>query len=278
MYQTLSRSICSVVLMCLSACATPEPTVPEPQKPSMPYYTSSDVLRPVYYAQISLDLYEKQLALTELEKAKKRLPWFDRKGSGQSDLLAELTYLSHGTLSKLYIPSVRGVNRYRETRAALQRLKESDIQPLEFRLVSFKRSAATAKLERAISAAIQVLKKQDIDDVSRATIMASREVEAFFSPLAIAGYDGDAENRLEFYVMAAELLLEYAAYQPARDALKQAEKAYTELQIQPGKSTIIKPYTLRLKQIERTIKQQDPSLLNRLGRRLDQLVNGETEE
>ena len=260
----------------LFACEQKAPP-PPPASPA-PRYTNADTLTELYTAKIHLDLYEKDKALESVNRARKRLPYFHIKAPGQSDLLVELTYLSHGTLSRLYIPSVRGKLRYHQTERVLKRLKELEIKPLEYRLVSYKTSIDKKQAEQTIDNALAHLQEENIKDVSSATIHADHELDSFYDMLGIAAYDGFAENRIEFHTMASEVFLKYGFFEIARDALKYARRALSDLRLENKQPKLIEQYSGRLDKIETAIREADPSMIEKIGRTIDGWIGGEKPE
>lgn len=154
------RHIMILWMVCATAaCQKPEPaTHIEPVAKPVLSYDSSSTLNPLYQAKLKLARYHNQAALDLLAQAEDKLPYFHHKRYGNSDLLVEITYLNAGTLTKLYVPSLRDDRRrYEETKQAVQLMKKHQIEPLEYRLVSFDRNAPKDLLQASLDKAQALL-------------------------------------------------------------------------------------------------------------------------
>ncbi|MCI5049913.1 MAG: hypothetical protein MRY32_06240 [Rickettsiales bacterium] len=261
------RYIAVFLTLCLTACLNNGGN----NNNNAPAYTrsTSGVLKPIYQAKIDLDLQRKNQAIEHIKTANSRAKYFTKKGYKQSDLLVELTYLSHGTVSKLYIPSTHGKQRFNETEDVLDTLAKSKIKPLEYRLVTFNRSTTSNTITHHLDKALVALNQSGIDDVSRLTIQADRELDHIYRKMRIGNYTGDAKNRLEFHTQASEIFLKHNSFDIARDALKQANTALSDLRIQNHDDPLISQYASRLESIDDAIDKKDPSLLTKIGQTID---------
>lgn len=258
----------SFLCLGIAACA------PTQQPTKSVRLNNNDVLANIYDAKIHLNSHARTDAAKDVALAKKRLPHFNNKASGQSSLLVELTYLSHGLITKLYIPSVIGDKRFAQTEKVLEKMANANITPLEYRLVNYNRKISVKQAREYLNNALEILNDASITDDSSATTRADARLDDFYRSMGVSLYAGEAKNRLSFHTLASEVFLKHNAFDIARDALKLARNALSDLRLQHGDKKLIHAYAKRLDEIEDAISQKDPSLLGKIGRTIDSWIDG----
>lgn len=263
-----------VALACLSGCEQPhQKPQPVPVEKPVARYDSSDVLQSVYRAKLALNAIRNKESASFIDEAKARVDYFNNKRYGRSDLLIGLTYLNHGALSELFVPSMRNDReRYAETREVLMQMKEQKLVPLDYRLVSFNRNAPKDMLVFRLERAEKHLTDGKVQDDSEATILANQELDALLKLINPAVYEGESKNRVLFHAQAGELFLRFGHYDLARRAHEIASSALRRWQAPAALKDEAEAYAKRLDVLDSAISKKDPGVLDQIGQTLRELM------
>lgn len=262
-----------------------EPAIPIPQEkpkapdtakpikdsaPTVQYGKRLDFLVNLYQSHIYLTSFNRDQAIDGLTESAALLPHAAYESKNQSALLSEITFVHHGTLSKLYIPMTQGRDRYRETARALALLHAKKLQPVDFRLVTYTFPRTDPNAAQIIADARTIVEDRSIKDESYAFLTADRELDKFYQLLMNATpYEGSALSRLSLHYLAARLFFDKNQYELSRIALKKAGKALSDLRLDEGHTLKNEPqrisdYDAKLQQLKRALDAKDPSLLGKL--------------
>lgn len=274
MIRPMRAAIVGAILLGGAACDSPhQAPQPTPAVKPVARYDRSDFLRSIYQAKLATQKGDNAKAALHIHEAQMMRPFFGNKKYGTSDLLMGITYLHHGTLSELYVPSLRDEDkRYLEASAVLAEMKLQALVPLGYRLVTFSPNPATDLLDFRLDRAEKALASTQSDDVTEAFILANNELDQLLKLINARIYNGDATIRLDVHTHACELFLHQGYYDLARIAHTNAVKALGEVSHQPANATMAESYKTQLAKLMRAIDHRDPSLIDKIGKTFNSIL------
>lgn len=228
-----------------------------------------DFLVNLYQSHIFLTSFNYDQADDSLSESALLLSRAEMPSAAQSALLAEITFVHHGTLSRLYIPMSRGKDRYKEISRSIALLKAKKLDTVDYKLVTYSFPQNDPNAINIIKKAREMINDSSIKDESYAFLTADRELSKFSTILMnIKPYEGLALNRFGLHYLSARLFFDQNNYEIARIALQQAEDALAQYKQEQNKdkqyNQYLKDYELRLEQLKRAINDKDPTLLGKL--------------
>lgn len=260
-------------LIIISSCSQQKASKPlKPVVHKIQRHTNSDVLLALSNAHLELELHDKEKALEYLGETKEKLPSYSKRGHNQSDLLVALTYLHRGTLHTLYIPTTRNDNRYKAALTLLDRLHKANIQAQEYQLVTYEHTIPVAQATTLVQAARSHLQEEQMPDIKSASLKAEQELRKLYQLLNAQPYDGTAQNRFEFHILAAEKFLAHEAYALSNEALHHAEEAVADIQLKATDHDDLDHYTKQITTIREELERKDPPLASKLGTLIKEAV------
>ena len=235
--------------------------------------TTHQTLISLSKARFALDKHDKQEALTYLRRVQQNVPSLNLADKRKAPMVIALTYLSHGTMTTLYVPANHGEKPFADVERIGKQLRVAEIVPSEYSLLRYQPSFKMAVAKKQLRQATSHLTNPDIDDAASAATKATHSLDMFSRSLVGSSYEAAPETMLGLHVELSSVFIKQGWVALARNAYGNAHDAYEVYAMKPEHQNTAQGYADALAVAEKALEVHDPSPLKHVSTAIDGLMN-----